>query len=126
MASSIEVLVVDEDEDMLELTETFLERESDRIDVTTEKRPPEAAERLVDGEFDSVVSDLRMPQMDGIELCLEVREHRPELPFFLFTAASLDDIKSTTGSEELSAIVQKGTGTEHYTDLAEKITTAAD
>lgn len=126
MAAVIDVLVVDEDEDMLELTETFLERESERIEVTTEKRPLVAADRLLDGEFDSVVSDLRMPQMDGIELCLEVRERRPELPFFLFTAASLDDIESTTGSEELSAIVQKGTGTEHYTDLAEKIVAAAD
>lgn len=126
MAAAIEVLVVDEDEDMLELTETFLERENDRITVTTEKRPSDAADRLVDGEFDCVVSDLRMPEMDGIELCTTVRDHRPDLPFFLFTAASLEDIETNPDSEQLSAIVQKGTGTEHYTDLAEQIEATAD
>lgn len=124
--AAIEVLTVDEDVDMLELTETFLERESDRIVVTTEKQPPVAAERLVDGEFDCVVSDLRMPGMDGIELCTTVREHRPDLPFFLFTAASMEDIESNPDSEQLSAIVQKGTGTDHYTTLAEKIEATAD
>lgn len=126
MAAAIEVLVVDEDEDMLELTETFLERESDRITATTEKRPPAAADRLVDGEFDCVVSDLRMPEMDGIELCTTVREHRPDIPFFLFTAASLEDIESNPDSEQLSDVVQKGTGTDHYTDLAEKIEAAVE
>ncbi|MXR51974.1 response regulator [Halovenus sp. WSH3] len=126
MAAEIDVLVVDEDDDMLELTETFLERESDAISVTTEKHPPTAAERLEDGEFDCVVSDLRMPEMDGIELCQAVREKRPELPFFLFTAASPSDIESQEGSDQLSGTVQKGTGTDHYTDLANRIEAASE
>lgn len=126
MASDIEVLVVDEDEDMLDLTQTFLERESDEISVTTEKRPPEAAERAGSGEFDCVVSDLRMPEMDGIELCQQLREQRPDLPVFLFTAADYADIEGTEGSEELTGVVQKGTGTDHYADLAEQIQTAVE
>lgn len=126
MASAIEVLVVDEDEDMLELTETFLERESDAIKVTTEKRPPEAVERAGNGNFDCVVTDLRMPGMDGIELCQQLREQRPDLPVFLFTAADSADIDAKDGSGELTGVVQKGTGTDHYTDLAEKIETAAE
>lgn len=124
MPSGIEVLVVDEDEDMVDLTETFLERESDAIDVTTAKRPPEAAERAERGEFDCIVSDLRMPEMDGIELCQRLREQRPDLPFFLFTAADFSAIEGKEGTDELTGVVQKGTGTDHYTDLANKIETA--
>lgn len=124
MAPGIEVLVVDEDEDMLELTETFLERESDEIRVTTEKHPPTAAERIESGAFDCVVSDLRMPEMNGIELCQTVREQHPDLPFFLFTGANKGDIETKDGSDELSGIVQKGTGTDHYTDLANRIEAA--
>ena len=126
MESAIEVLVVDEDEDMLELTETFLERESDAIEVTTEKRPPEAAEQAGNGEFDCVVTDLRMPEMDGIELCYQLREQRPDLPVFLFTAADSADIEAKDGSAELTGVVQKGTGTDHYTDLADQIESAAE
>ena len=126
MESAIEVLVVDEDEDMLELTETFLERESDAIEVTTEKRPPEAAEQAGNGKFDCVVTDLRMPEMDGIELCYQLREQRPDLPVFLFTAADSADIEAKDGSAELTGVVQKGTGTDHYTDLADQIESAAE
>lgn len=126
MPSAIEVLVVDEDEDILELTETFLERESDAIDVTTEKRPPEAAKQAGNGDFDCVVTDLRMPEMDGIELCQQLREQQPNLPVFLFTAADSADIDAEDGSSELTGVVQKGTGTDHYTDLAEKIEAAAE
>lgn len=126
MTPAIEVLVVDEDEDMLDLTDTFLERESDEIDVTTETQPQKAAERVENGAFDCVVSDLRMPEMDGIELCQRLRESYSELPFFLFTAANLEDIESDPGSEQLNGIVQKGTGTDHYTDLAERIEAAVE
>jgi DNA-binding NtrC family response regulator len=126
MATDIDVLVVDEDEDMLDLTETFLERESDQITVTTEKHPPTAAERASSGEFDCVVSDLRMPEMDGIELSQHLSEQRPDLPVFLFTAADTNDIATKPGSDDLTGIVQKGTGTDHYTDLAAQIETAVD
>jgi CheY-like chemotaxis protein len=126
MTSGIEVLVVDEDEDMLDLTETFLERESDDIDVTTEKDPLTAVERAGNGEFDCIVSDLRMPEMDGIELCQQLHEQRPDLPVFLFTAADYADIEARDGSETLAGIVQKGTGTGHYADLADKIHAAVE
>jgi DNA-binding NtrC family response regulator len=126
MASEIDVIVVDEDEDILDLTETFLERESDQISVTTEKHPPTAAERIENGDFDCVVSDLRMPEMDGIELSQHLSEQCSDLPFFLFTAADTDDIAAKSGSGDLTGIVQKGTGTDHYTDLAARIETAVD
>jgi CheY-like chemotaxis protein len=126
MGSGLVVLVVDEEEDMLELTETFLERESDEICVTTEKHPPTAAEQVGSGEFDCVVSDLRMPEMDGIELCQQLADQRPELPFFLFTAADTDDIAAKPDSDDLTGIVQKGTGTDHYTDLATQIEASVD
>lgn len=120
MAAEITVLVVDEDEDMLELTETFLERESDRIAVQTEKSANRAVDLASDEAVDCIVSDLRMPEMDGIELCESVRASRPDLPFFLFTAADLQDVR-TDSEESLTGIVQKGTGTEHYTKLAGQI-----
>jgi two-component system response regulator YesN len=37
-------------------------------------------------DFDVVVSDVCMPEMDGIELLREIRKHRPEVPVVLMTA----------------------------------------
>lgn len=117
----VEVLVVDEEEDMLDLTETFLQRESDRISVTTERDPTVAAQRVVENGFDCVVTDLRMPGIDGIELCEQIHGRQPELPCFLFTAADRETIETRRDGAKLSGVVRKGTGTDHYRELAELI-----
>ena len=122
MDVEIAVLVVDEETDMLDLTETFLERESDRISVTTEQDPADAIERAE--TFDCIVSDLRMPKIDGVELAERIHEQDPDRPVFLFTAADGDDIQSD--GADLAGVVRKGTGTEHYTELAEQIEAAVE
>jgi DNA-binding NtrC family response regulator len=125
MGEMIDVLVVDEDEEVLDLTSTFLERKSDRIAVETEHHPPTAADRAVEEGFDCVVSDFRMPEMNGMELFETIHE-RTELPFFLFTAAA----GTETGADALDAgvagFIQKGAGTDHYDELVEGIETAVE
>lgn len=121
MGDHIRVLVVDEDEDVLELTETFLERENDAIDVETEKDPEAAVARVESDDFDCVVSDYRMPGMDGMDLFEAVRDEHPSLPFVLFSAAV--DEATTTEAEEagVTAFVEKGIGTDHYSEIAATI-----
>ncbi|MGE9296270.1 MAG: hybrid sensor histidine kinase/response regulator [Puniceicoccales bacterium] len=50
--------------------------------------------------FDVILSDSRMPEMTGLELAVEVRKVRPELPFILITA--FDDTKESPLVERLS------------------------
>jgi CheY-like chemotaxis protein len=119
MGDPIRVLVVDEDVDVLELTATFLERESDRITVETEQTAAGALDRA--GEFDCIVSDLRMPEMDGIELFETLRDRGHEIPFFVFSAASDPDTTDRIQSADVTGFVKKGAGTDHYTELAERI-----
>jgi CheY-like chemotaxis protein len=126
MAGDIDVLLVDEDTEMLDLTETFLQRESDRIRVTTEQSANAAVERVQEEEFDCVVSDLRMPEMDGGTLCNRIHEDDPDVPVFLFTAATGDDVSEQVGDADVVDVIRKGTGTDHYTDLADGIEAAVD
>jgi CheY-like chemotaxis protein len=63
----------------------------------------EAVERLEAGDpCDLVITDYRMPGLDGIELAAWVREHRPRLPVLLFSGYLEDlspDMAQRTGLE---------------------------
>ncbi|MEF8785221.1 MAG: response regulator [Haloarculaceae archaeon] len=124
MGEEIRVLVVDEDEDVLELTETFLEREADALSVLTEPSASAAVDRATDGDVDCVVSDYRMPEMNGLELFEAVRERDGDLPFFLVTAAADEKTLNRAESAGVTGFIQKGAGTDHYTALANRIVDA--
>lgn len=126
MADSIDVLIVDEEQENLDLTSTFLERKSDRIATETETNPAEAVDRVAEGGFDCVVSDFRMPQLNGIELFEELQTEHPDLPFFLFTAAAGDETGEKARKAGVDGFVQKGAGTDHYDELVELIEAACD
>jgi len=120
---SIEVLLVNEDKDVLDIVETFLQQEGD-LDITSEADPEAALEMAVDGDYDVVVSDFKMPRLDGLELCSEIRDRNGELPFLLFSAREPEDVQPMADEVGVTAFVQKGTGTDQYTELAERIRAA--
>lgn len=122
---SVEVLVVDEDEEVLSLTETFLSRQ-DGLSVSTEMDPERATQRVVDSEFDAVVSDFSMPKVDGLELCRRLRDAGTDVPFFLFTGREKADIEPSAEKEHVTGFVRKGTGSDQYETLAELIHKAVD
>jgi CheY-like chemotaxis protein len=121
MTDTISVLVVDEDEDVLELTQTFLERASGRLSVETATSGGEALDHVEERNVDCIVSDYRMPGMDGMELFEAVRDRDLSLPFLLFSAAVEEETVAAAEDAGVTAFVQKGTGTEHYDEMAELI-----
>jgi len=117
---TFEVLLVDEDTDVLEIVQTFLQREND-LDVTSESDPETALDMALSGEYDAVVSDYTMPRLDGLELCAAIREEDTSLPFVLFSARERTEIQSAAADAGVTACVQKGTGTDQYEELADRI-----
>jgi len=78
IAAALSVLIVDDDPAVLEFVEEAMQGEGFRIETARGGR--EAIKRLSTGAgFDAVVSDLRMPDVDGRGLFRYIREQRPEL-----------------------------------------------
>ncbi len=83
------VLVVDDEPSMAEmLAEGLAERGFDAVAVHAS---PEAARRLGVERFDALVTDLRMPQVDGLELLSVAHRVAPACPVIVMTAFSAID-----------------------------------
>lgn len=121
MGERIRVLHVDDDPEFAELTGGFLEREDDRLSVDVAASAAEGLERLDHERIDCVVSDYEMPQNSGIEFLEAVRERYPDLPFVLFTGKGSEEIASDAIYAGVSDYLQKGTDTQQYSLLANRI-----
>ncbi|WNG20831.1 sigma-54-dependent transcriptional regulator [Cystobacter fuscus] len=78
------VLVVEDEREMRALLEKGLGR---RGFVPTARGSADEAFALLESEdFDTVLTDLRMPGMDGIALCERIALNRPDIPVVVVTA----------------------------------------
>lgn len=79
------ILVVDDEPDMLKLLSMML-RDKTGYEVTTTNNPIEAVELAKQGGFALVITDLKMPGLDGIELLDAVKKDNPDIPVIFITA----------------------------------------
>jgi DNA-binding NtrC family response regulator len=78
------LLVVDDDGSQREALAAFLRDLGAEVDEAGDGR--EALRRLQDGQFDLVITDLRMPELDGHQLLREVKQLNPEIGVLVVTA----------------------------------------
>jgi PAS domain S-box-containing protein len=124
--ADIYVLHVDDDPAFAEVTAEFLERENDSFTVETATSASEGLEHLATDEFDCVVSDYDMPGENGIEFLESVRERAPDLPFVLFTGKGSEEIAGRAISAGVTDYLQKQSGTDQYTVLANRLQNAVN
>ena len=129
MADSVDgafqVLHVDDSPGLGDLVQHHLEADEGglRCEVTTETAPGDALDRIRAAEtaFDCVITDYRMPGMNGIELLEAIRETEPTLPVLLFSGEETDSVAAEIIGSGLSDYLQKGYGTEPYTMLIRRV-----
>jgi PAS domain S-box-containing protein len=86
--SGLRILVVDDDAGVCQSLQDLLEEE--RCNIETAASGVLAMEWLGRQEFDVVVSDVVMPDMDGYQLYQTVKNKMPHLPVVLMTAFNYD------------------------------------
>lgn len=123
-AEGIQVLHVDDQQGILDLTTTMLQREDAQFEIETATSVSDGCDRLADTAFDCVISDYNMPGQTGIEFLETVREEYSDLPFILYTGKGSEEIASDAISAGATDYLQKGAGTEQYTVLANRVRNA--
>ena len=87
------ILLVDDEPDMLALLRTVIRGRTEH-EVLATNNPLEVAEILGRAPVDVVVTDLKMPGMDGLDLLTQVHARDPDIAVLVITAY---------GSEESAA-----------------------
>lgn len=122
----IRVLHVDDEPDFADMTATFLERIRENVTVDTETTASDGLDRLPKEDYECVVSDYQMPGMDGLEFLDAVRHDHPELPFILFTGQGSEEIAEDAITAGVTDYLQKGSGSDRFEMLANRIRNAVD
>ncbi len=79
------ILIVDDEKDMLLLLKRIISEERDH-EVVTESDSRAALDRFGREHFDMVISDLKMPKMDGVQLLDALKQARPDISVVIMTA----------------------------------------
>src|SRR3954466_12726949 len=112
-----QVLVVDDEPDIRELLELTLLKMG--LGVTSVPTIAEAKERLKDGRFQLCLTDMRLPDGEGLELVRHISSLRSDLPVAVITAfgsaenavaalkaGAFDYVSKPVGLEQLRALVR--------------------
>lgn len=83
MADNARVLVVDDEERIRRLLRMYLERENFEIDEADNGK--DALDLALQNDYDVIILDLMMPEMDGIEVCEKLRKEKTT-PVIMLTA----------------------------------------
>jgi PAS domain S-box-containing protein len=84
------VLVIDDQEPLLDLAREFLTRAGFAVETALGGRAGLERIRAAAAEFDAVVLDLAMPELDGEQVGRALRALRPELPLLLVSGFDAD------------------------------------
>lgn len=123
LAAPISVLCVDDEPDSADLTAIRLERLDERFSVETAADARTGLEYVEECGVDCIISDYKMPDIDGLTFFELVRADHPDLPFILFTGRGSETVADDAMSKGVTDYIEKGL-TDRYETLANQIRTA--
>jgi|ERR1700683_993884 CheY-like chemotaxis protein len=98
------ILLVDDNANGLKARKMVLEELG--YGIVTASNGHDALERFAPQKFDLVVTDYKMPRMDGLELIVHLRKLAPELPIVLISGF-VDSMGLNEENTQADAVIQK-------------------
>ncbi len=113
------ILIVDDERSIVELLSVILKKEG--YAVITNPGTPSIFEDIEQRDFDLLISDIKMPQVDGMEVLRRVRQEKPMVPVIMITAyasvkqavealrlGAMDYVMKPFDIEEIKVLVANG------------------
>lgn len=83
MSRTIQILVIDDEQIVLDSVIKHLRKEE--YEIRTVLLAPEALEMIDRDQPDIILTDLMMPEIDGLELMKRVKDKHPQIPIIMIT-----------------------------------------
>lgn len=106
------ILVLDDEENYAEMLQDLLRENNYRVDMAT--RPERAIAQLEEIPYDLVISDYKMPVMDGSDFLKKSRELYPNLPFILVSGLMNTPELVKVANMSVTLVMEKPLDTETF------------
>jgi two-component system response regulator HydG len=131
------ILVIDDDQSMCELIQDSLQRNG--WEVTWRLRGDEGLELVREQTFDVVITDVNLEQMNGLDLCRNLTENRPDTPVIVITAfgnmssaiaairaGAYDFINKPIDMAQLSHVIDRAVQHRHLREEVKRLREASE
>ncbi len=100
---------MDDEPAILDQAKIFLEREEECFEITTLESASDALMILEEIDFDIIVSDFQMPDVDGLQFLKQLRyDYRSDIPFIMFTGRGREEVAIEALNHGADRYMQKG------------------
>ena len=116
------ILLLDDDFDIITVFRLGLEDKGFHVSVFTDHLLALDHFQMNPEQFGLVISDIRMPVMNGYDFIKKVKEMKPEVKVFLMTAFKIDDIefRRELPLVKVDEIIHKPISLEDFTSMVSK------
>ncbi len=111
--TALHVLVVDDDPALLQALPETLRLRMSGVTVDTADSAAAALDRITVRDYDAIVTDIRMPGMDGLTLLAEILGRRPDTPTLMITGHGEYDLAVRALRGGAYDFIQKPIDREH-------------
>jgi CheY-like chemotaxis protein len=127
----VSILVVDDEADVAELFRQRFRREARQGTyvlhfANSGDQALQLLDNAIEPELLAVLSDINMPEMDGLELLGEIKQRFPNLPVMMVTAYGDDERRRSASDLGASNFLAKPVDFDHLKEQLRQLPGAAD
>src|SRR3989475_798317 len=115
--TALHVLIVDDDPALLQALPETLRLRMGGVTVDTADSAAAALDRITARDYDAIVTDIKMPGMDGLALLAEIQGRRPGTPTLMITGHGEYDLAVRALRGGAYDFIQKPIDRDHFVAL---------
>lgn len=87
----MKILIIEDDQRVAELIQRGLEEQGFALTLAYDGLS--GKKLALQNHYDLIITDIILPKMDGLDLCKQIREYKPDTPIIMLTALGTTDDK---------------------------------